>query len=707
MSVSRRTFLAAAGSAGLVYVLYKSSIALDIPTRIITGSKDFAQKGNRPGVDFRDWLSISSEGEVSVYTARTEIGQGVTTVLYNLVGQALELPESRINVVLGDTDLCPGDGPTTGSSATRSVGWAFWIACHRIRQDLVLLAADVLGEPPGTLTYKDGEIINRVDGERRLGIGDLANGRVRRVAIDPVSEDEIPAYVDRKTPNVNAEAIVTGTLKFAGDYYPDDCLYGGFLVPEYHDFLTKVRSADLQKSKEVAGIEAVYKAGRSIAAVGDSFQTVQKALDAAEVTWKEPHKPEKLASLEQIRSSAKFRKTVEFSGDARKALSSADLVITETYRTQFASQAPLETPTAVVYPEGERMAVRVGTQNPFRDRYSVAQELSTRAEDVHVMAAACGGAFGAKANLMVTKEAVRMARKVGRPVKIVYSRLADIQSRSRYKESVVVDISTGLSSSGEMVGRTIDFYGDEGHGSLDLYAIGDVQTRLFGQTTMPARHGTMRGTSYTQNIFAIESHTDTVARAAGVNPLAFRRAHVALKQFHPVIDTCAEMFSERVTGSSSSHGIGYAICNHGGRQMCAIAAEVSVDRHSGKVKVLRLAGAFDFGVIINENTAVMGIKGAMIWGLGFALLEEVKLDGHRCQTTGFSNYRIARMKDIPPIEVRFVNTITPNQPRGCGEAPAPPTIAAIANAVYDAIGIRFYELPLTPARVKEALEAQA
>jgi len=329
--------------------------------------------------------------------------------------------------------------------------------------------------------------------------------------------------------------------------------------------------------------------------------------------------------------------------------------------------------------------------------------LSIRSDDIRVIAAACGGGFGAKTNLTAPKEAARMAKKAGKPIKLVYSRLADIQKLSRYKESVVVDISTGLSSSGMIVGRTIDFYGDEGYGSRNLYAIDDARTRLFKQTTMPARHGTMRGTSYSQDVFAIESHTDMVARAAGLDPLTFRRKNVLLKEFYPVIDVCAEIFGDRPHRPGSSHGNGFAICNHGGRQLGAVAAEVSVDRNSGKVKVLRLVGAFDVGDVINENTAMMGIKGAMIWGLGFALMEEVDLDGHRCRTTGFSNYRIPRMEDIPPIEVRFTNTVSPGRPRGCGEAPTPPTIAAIANAVYDAIGIRFYELPITPERVKAAL----
>ncbi len=704
MNLSRRNFLAAVGTVGLVYVLQKGCSAPEFLKNAHFFRKYSSGRPDRPSVDFRDWIMISAEGNVSVYTGRTEIGQGLTTVLFNLVGQALELPETRINVVLGDTDLCPGDGPTTGSAATRSVGWAFWRACHQIRADLVVLAAEALGKPPEGLLYRAGEIVDRIDGTHRMGIGELADGRVRRIAVEPMTGKDIPPYEDRKTLNVNADAIVTGTLKFAGDYYPDDCLYGATLDPDYHDFLTGVQEADLETARGVPGIREVYEDGNSINAVGDSYHAVQKALHAARVTWKEPKRARELSNIAQIRSQAKLVKTIEDEGDAMSVLSSADLVITETYRTQFASPVPLETPTAVVYSEGARMIVRVGTQNPFRDRYVVATELGTHPANVHVISEACGGAFGAKTRLGVTTEAVRMVGRVGKPVKVVYSRLADIQKFSCYKESVIVDISTGLSGTGEVLGRTIDFYGDEGHGSEELYSVRDARTRLFKQITMPARHETMRGTSYSQDVFAIESHTDMVARAAGIEPLAFRRANVALKQFHPVIDACAEMMGHANYRPVPDQGVGFAICNHGGRQLAVTGAEVRVDRQTGQVEVLRLAGAFDIGVVINQNTASMGIKGAMIWGLGYALFEEVDLDGHQCRTTGFSNYRIARMADIPPIDIRFVNTVTPTEPRGCGEAPAPPTIAAITNAVYDAIGVRFYELPITPARVKAALK---
>jgi len=698
MSPTRRQFLGGLGTLGLAYVLYVGN------TRVASTGMRFSRKGNKPGVDFRDWLMISADGIVTVYTGRTEIGQGLTTVLYNLVGQGLDLPEARIRVALGDTDLCPGDGPTTGSAATRNVGWAFWVACHQIRADLVLLAAEAMGESPDKLTYRAGEIVNRSDGVRRMGIGDLANGRVRQISVDPITDKDTPQYIDRKTLNVNADAIVTGSLKFAGDYYPEGCLYGGTLVPEYHDFLTSVQAVDLKDAKRVPGITGVYQDSGSITAIGQSFIAVQKALDAADVTWKVPDRPKELKTAAQIRSQAALQRIVQKVGDAKGALAASDVVVTETYHTQFASQVPMEPPTAVAFTEGDRWVMRVGTQNPFLDRYNIAQELGVPSESIHIKSSACGGAFGAKTGHTIPGEVVSMAKRAGKPVKYVYSRRADIQKRSRYKESVVVDISTGLSSDGRILARTIEFYGDEGHGDRELYVIPHARTRLFRQVPMPVRHATMRGTSYTQNIFAIESHTDMVARAAGLEPLAFRRANVTLPQFRPVIDTCAEMFGYPGYRPVKDQGVGFAICNHGGRQLGMIAAEVRVDRKNGRIEVLRLAGAFDVGLVINENTATAGIKGAMIWGLGFALLEEVDLDGHRCRTTGFNNYRIPRMKDIPPIEIRFLNTVSPGRPRGCGEMPTPPTIAAIANAVYDAIGVRFYELPMTPSRVRAALK---
>jgi CO/xanthine dehydrogenase Mo-binding subunit len=131
-----------------------------------------------------------------------------------------------------------------------------------------------------------------------------------------------------------------------------------------------------------------------------------------------------------------------------------------------------------------------------------------------------------------------------------------------------------------------------------------------------------------------------------------------------------------------------------------------VDRATGVVRVERLAGAYDVGIVININTLTANTNGAMIWGLGYALFEEVRVDGHTAYARSFDDYRIPRFADVPPIQLAFLNNESKAQaPRGCGELPVIPTVGAIANAVYRAIGVRFYELPLTPERVRAGLEA--
>jgi len=265
-----------------------------------------------------------------------------------------------------------------------------------------------------------------------------------------------------------------------------------------------------------------------------------------------------------------------------------------------------------------------------------------------------------------------------------------------------VDISSGVTTAGQLTGRRIDIYQDEGFGTEDVYSVPHVLTRLY-KTRLPVKHGVMRGTSYVQVCYALESHTDMVARAIGMDPLEFRQVNVSRPSFRPLLETCGDMIGWEAGRTATDHGVGIALCHHGGRQLGVVAAKVTVDRSSGRITVDRLCGAFDVGLVINRNTLTMGTKGAMLWGLGYALLEEVALDGHRSHTSSFADYRIARFSDTPPIDVTFLDNEAPGSPRGCGELPVIPTVGAICNAVYDAIGIRFYELPMTPERVRKAL----
>jgi CO/xanthine dehydrogenase Mo-binding subunit len=710
MSPNRREVLAGLGGATIAYALQVGCTSeQDRAAQVIPSDPEptdaFSNRGrpNQPGIDAREWLIISEDGIATAYTSRTEIGQGLTTVLHDLVGQSLELPRDRVRVVLGDTDLCPADGPTTGSAATQYIAWTFWMACHEIKADLVLLASESMGVAAAELEYRAGEVVVAGDPSRRIGIGALADGQVRRVRVEPSNDPApAPAYVDRGTGNFNAEAIVTGTLRYTGDYHPEGCVYGALLSPAYHATETRLLRADIAAARRVPGVVRVLRIGQRVAALGETYTAVQRAMRAMDSSWSEPDRPRELDVEAEIRAGAELNRVMEQKGNVNTALAASTVLINETYVTQFMTQVPMETDTAVASVENGRLQVRLGTQNPFFVRRKIADQEGVPESQVRVIAAPAGGAFGSKADNLVGEEAAFMLRLTAAPVKYVYSRTDDICRRARFKEAVVFDVTTGFDDYGRLLGRKIDIFQDEGYGTQETYDIPNVRTQLY-QTRLPIRHGTMRGTSFVQSVFALESHTDTVARRTGHDPLDFRRAHVELEAFLPLIDHCAEAFDYGNYSPPEDHGLGFAICNHGGRQLGVVGAEVRVDANSGEVSVVRLAGAFDIGVVINHTLATNGIKGAMIWGIGAALLEEVELDGHRCLTSGFGDYRIPRMSDTPPIEVAYFDNQSPGVPRGCGEAPVPPTAAAIANAVYNATGIRFYQLPITPERVLAAL----
>ena len=707
MPLSRRVFLELLGGSTAYAFTYGCRGAPESPAPVRVETDEVVRHAVRYFVDYTEWLFIHADGSVTAHTGRIEMGQGLKTVLSNLVSQGLQLPPDKVRLVLGDTDRCPDDGPTEGSSATHIVGWGYWRACERIRAHLIERAAGVLGVAADRLVYRDGAVVGRNDPSVALPIGELADGTVHLDTIDPTAPytSETP-YVDRRTPGVNAEAIVTGSLVYTGDLFPGGCPYGAFAQPGFHIHSTEIESADVAAARRVSGVVWAGRMGRSAAVVGEGFTAVHRGLDALAPSWRTPRRDPVLDVEGEIRAGAKLRKTIEETADVEGRLEACGTTLSETYITQYASQTPIETECAVAELDGDRVTVWASTQAPFKTRGRVAKRLALPEEKIRIIAMPVGGGFGVKVDTPAPEEAALMARISGRRVKHVYSRDFQFNGRARYKEAVVADITSGFAADGRLLARTIDLHQDEGFGSKDTYDIPSVRTRLY-RTKMPARHGTMRGTSFVQTCFAVESHNDAIADLLGLDPVEFRKKNLALESFAPLLDACAEMTGYGGRSDGPYRGTGFAICHHGGRQLGAAAAEVSVDPSTGAVRVERLAGAFDIGLVVNLNTLTANTKGAMIWGLGFALFEEVRLDGHRSFTRSLGDYRIPRFSDVPPIDIAFFsNEIRNAAPRGCGELPVIPTVGAIANAVARATGVRFHSLPLTPERVLAALQSR-
>jgi len=658
-------------------------------------------------VDYTEWIFIHPDGNVTVHTGRIEMGQGLKTVISNVVSQGLRVSPECLEIVMGDTGRCPDDGPTEGSGATRIIGWGHWAACARIRKDLLRRAADRLGAPLDQLHHTEEGIRWPSKPDRLLTLAELVEDD-GTVHLDLISWRDVrrhnPPYFDRRTPAVNARAIVTGSLQYVGDLFPGQCSYGAWLTPSYHAKVTALESVDLEAARRVPGVTAAERTEHSAFVVGERFTAVQDGLEAMNARWRRPSRPKTIEPEAEIRAGAKLVKTVEEAGDPEAGLEESALTLAETYVTQYASQVPLETESAVAREEEGRMKVWASTQAPFKALPRVARRIDLPEERVRVVNMPVGGGFGSKVDTLAPIEAADLARRAGGTVKHVYSRDYQFNGISRYKDVVVADISSGVSPDGKILSRTLDLYQDEGYGSTMTYDIPHVRTRLFC-SDMPVRHATMRGTSFVQTCFAVESHTDMLAEAAGLEPVAFRKKNLHTASFGPLLDACAEMLGYDGSAAPPGRGIGFAICHHGGRQLGAVGAEVSVNLKTGRVRVERLAGAFDIGVVININTLTSNTRGAMLWGLGFALFEEVRLDGHRSKTRSLDDYRIPRFSDVPPIKLAFLDIVARREgmPRGCGELPVIPTVGAIANAVRRAIGVRFHTLPMTAKRVRKAL----
>jgi isoquinoline 1-oxidoreductase len=705
--MTRRQFLASLGGTGLVYALrfVPGAGAQTVSYGAIPVDDDVhGCTAEYIPIDYAEWIVFGPDNQVSVFTGRTELGQGLKTVITAIVTQGLDITQEQLTVVQGDTDLCPDDGPTVGSAATRQVGMGFWDACQKIRGDVIRRASNLLGIPCERLEYRSGGVgLKGKTGTLRHAY-ELGRGEAVILDINPGAVLS-KQYIDREIPNVNGAMIVTGELKYVGDLEMPGLLYAGWLTQPYHKNLSllKLNSVNMDKARALPGIKRVEVVDGRAAVIGERYSEVIKALDLVEAEWKTPERSQELRVEEEARAGAVLEEVKEEKGNVEAGLADSDLVISETYTTQYTTHAQIETDAAVASPMDAdgRVTVWVSSQHPHLARQRVVDYLGIPETNVHIIAMPGGGCFGGKIGNLVTREAAKLAGIVNAPVKLIYSRRDQFQLESYYKAAVIIDVTIGLSADGRIIARKLDSYQDKADGTTDTYVIPHVRTRAY-KAEWPFGRSVSRGTSFVQTCFAIESNMDMAAHRLGMDPFEFRRINVQHPAYLTLIDACAEMIGYG-GALNTDEGIGMGLVQHSGAQLGVAAAKVAVDRVTGKINVKHICAAFDVGPVINRRTATVGIRGGVAWGIGYALSEEIKLNGHRTETRYFSQYKIPRFSDMPPIDIQFFDNHHPGSVRGCGEIPVIPTIGAIANAVYNAVGVRFYSTPMTPERVKQAL----
>jgi CO/xanthine dehydrogenase Mo-binding subunit len=381
-------------------------------------------------------------------------------------------------------------------------------------------------------------------------------------------------------------------------------------------------------------------------------------------------------------------------------------VFEETYLNAYVAHAPIEPHAALASFEAGKMTVWASTQSPFGLKQQLVSRLGLAGDKVRVITPFVGGGFGGKGSNGQGLQAARLAKIVGRPVQVFWTR-EDEFYWDTYRPAAIVRIRSGLTKDGTPAFWDYRVYFAGARGSDNHYDIPHHRTVAHsrGWNAPPGAHpfatGAWRAPGANTNVFAREQQIDIMAAKAGVDPLEFRLKHCSDPKFVGVLKAVAKKFGWTSAVGPSGRGVGVA-CGIDTDTVVATMAEVEVNRENGQITVKRVVCAQDMGLVVNPAGAILQMEGCITMGLGYALMEEQRFRGGEILDLNFNSYDLPRFSILPKIDTVLIDSDDP-APHGGGEPAIVNMGAVIANAVFDAIGVRLFELPMTPKRVKAAL----
>jgi nicotinate dehydrogenase subunit B len=698
--VSRRKFLKIFGGGIVVTVSANDLFALqEAPVR--------RRFGRELPDDFNAFLRVGEDGRVACFTGKIEMGQGVVTSLAQMLADELEVVLDSVDMVMGDTDLCPWDMGTFGSMTTRFFGPPLRAAAAEAREVLLELAAEKLGAPREQLTVTNGMVSVTADPERKISYAKIARGQTiaRRLDRKAVLESvESFSIVGRPVNRTDAVAKVTGAAKFSGDIRREGLLYASLLRPPAHG--ATLGEVDASGIKAVEGASMVVD-GDLVAVLHATPDGARRAIEKVEATWKTPELDlDEDSIFEHLLKVAPAGETLERGGDLDVGMSVSNVEARHTYLDGYVAHAPIETHTALAEIVDGRCTIWASTQTPFRLQTEAAEALGLTEDKVRVVPPFVGGGFGGKTANRQAIEAARLAKRTGRPVQVAWSRAEEFFFDT-FRPAAVVKIDAGVGEGGRITYWDYTTYFAGSRGADHFYDIPHHRTVAApggwrgGPGTHPFATGAWRAPGNNTNTFARESHIDILAVQAGIDPVDFRLRNLEDKKMRRVLETTANRFGWLEAGAPSGRGQGVALGIDAGTYV-GLAAEVEVDRATGKVTVQSLVCAQDMGLAINPEGATIQMEGCLTMGLGYALAEEVRFSGGEVLDTNFDTYEIPRFSWLPEIETIIIEA-KKDPPQGGGEPAIIVVGAAIANAIFDAVGTRLYRMPMTATRVREAL----
>jgi CO/xanthine dehydrogenase Mo-binding subunit len=687
-------------------------------------------------------LKFSAQGHITVSPGKVEIGQGIVTALAQIAADELDVDISRVQMVRASTAVSPNEGVTSGSLSVQQSGRALRHACAEVRQIFLQLASERLGVAIDALDIEDGAISG--PGNVTTSYWELAD----EVSLDrDATPDVKPKPVARRAlagtsvQRIDIPDKVFAKARFIHDWALPDMLHGRVLRPE--NARAKLVGLQDEGARAIAGFVAVVRDGNFAGVVGKTEHAAETALQALRkgATWTDG---EPLPDESDLAAFLKAQPTETTVIDKRTAPSPG--INTRTIRRQYVrpyiAHASIAPSCAMAQWNGDRVHVWTHSQGVYLLRADLALVLKLPTENITVEHLEGAGCYGHNAADDVALDAVLLAKAAGgRPVRVQWSRAGEM-SDAPFGAAMAIEIEADLDGSGEIVDwrhsiwsnghaarpgraaqpallagyemenpfpRMISTNPPQANGgggdrnAVPLYDFPSWQIESHRLTTMPIRTSALRTLGAQGNVFAIESVLDEIAVERGEDPVAFRLRHLGDERAKDVIRTAARRAGWK---PQKQPGIGYGIAfarykNTGA--YCAAVAEIEGDE---EIRVRKLTLAVDVGEAINPDGVINQIEGGAIQATSWVLKERVRFDRHRITSTSWTEYPILRFSEVPDIEVEVIQR-SEIDPVGAGEAAHGPVTAAIANAVFDALGVRVRQLPFTRDSLIAAMESGA
>jgi isoquinoline 1-oxidoreductase beta subunit len=722
-ALSRRSFMVGAGAVGAV-VSFGPAI-------------DAAFAGS-PAFKANAWVNIADDGTVTILAPAAEMGQGVMTVLPAIVADEMDADWRKVKAVqLQSLDAKTYGNPAWGGGIIThgsSSVFGYWDVLRpvgaQVRQVLLWNASEMWKVPMAELSTEPGWVVHK-GSKRKISYGDIAKTAKLPDPMPEVKADQLkkPAqyrYLGKDIPRVDIPHKVDGTAKYGIDVQLPNMVYAAMLRPPVQG--ETAEQIDDSAAKRVKGVLQIVKLPMGVGIIGDTVEGTKKAKALLQVKWTNTAKARGYSSPaigEDYRKIANdWNQTgVEMVkvGDAPAALATAAKVVKADFIAEHVSHVCMEPMNATARVDGDKIEVWVSNQSPTVTAFICSMVGQTSPDKVTVNSPFLGGGFGRRDDCTEAVEAVLLAKAVpGRPVKLIWSREDDVTADT-FRPLTAQHFEVGLDAQNNIVGWRHRIVNEsefaraapplfKQFGGKDPVSAGGAEMAYgvpahlvdYVRTERGVDVGAWRGIAAGYIKFGQETLIDEIAAIKGVDPVAFRAELLKDEPRAVAVVQAAAKMAGWGKKRANGHAVGIAYSN-AIRGHTALAAEVSVDRGTGVIHVHHIWVAFDCGRALHPKNIEAQIEGAIVFGLGAGLIEHIDIENGVVRQANFDTYRVLRMSDIPPIEIKIIST--ENKPTGTGEAGVPPVAPAIANAVAVLTGKRLRHLPMSPARVQDALKA--